>query len=182
MRKPNRDKQMRMEEPKFVFKPSFYPYQHLTSPLYRPSSTPHSQPNLRCRLVLQPLNPVQDPKPAADKPPLVSRSATAILTSAMPRNGNNPSLADTYGSETPNLLQTPKDTTSPPLIWDWDVEHDDRKRERRADSDATLRGAAPFEVDRRVLKDVVREKVGVDVGRINFLSAGMSRLVLDMRV
>jgi len=29
-----------------------------------------------------------------------------------------------------------------------------------------------FEVDRKILKDVVREKLGVDVGRITFLSSG----------
>jgi len=61
----------------------------------------------------------------------------------------------------------------PSLVWDWDIEHEDRKRERKVD--ATLRGAAPFEVDRRALKDVVREKMGSEVGRIKFLSAGMSR-------
>lgn len=35
-----------------------------------------------------------------------------------------------------------------------------------------MRDSAPFEVDRRLLKDVVREKMGVEVGRIKFLSAG----------
>lgn len=92
----------------------------------------------------------------------------------MPRNGNHLSFADTLDTETPTPLRTPHDDTRPPLIWDWDIEHEDRKRERKADSDATLRGATPFEVDRRVLKDVVREKIGVEVGRISFLSAGMS--------
>ncbi|KAF8157135.1 hypothetical protein B0H34DRAFT_712357 [Crassisporium funariophilum] len=58
----------------------------------------------------------------------------------------------------------------PPLEWDWAIEHADRKKERKAD--AALHGATPFEVDRRVLKDVVREKMGVEVGRITFLSAG----------
>ncbi|KAF8799492.1 hypothetical protein BYT27DRAFT_7120349 [Phlegmacium glaucopus] len=58
----------------------------------------------------------------------------------------------------------------PLLQWDWEIEHADRKKERKAD--AALHGATPFEVDRRVLKDVVREKMGVDVGRITFLSAG----------
>ncbi|TEB31932.1 hypothetical protein FA13DRAFT_1754691 [Coprinellus micaceus] len=57
----------------------------------------------------------------------------------------------------------------PPLVWDWDIEHADRKRERQ--EDAALRDQAPFEVDRRLLKDVVREKMGVEVGRIRFLSA-----------
>jgi hypothetical protein len=56
------------------------------------------------------------------------------------------------------------------LVWDWDIEHADRKRERQ--EDAALRDQAPFEVDRRLLKDVVREKMGVEVGRIRFLSAG----------
>jgi hypothetical protein len=58
----------------------------------------------------------------------------------------------------------------PPLQWNWEIEHADRKKERKAD--AALHGATPFEVDRRVLKDIVREKMGVDVGLITFLSAG----------
>lgn len=90
----------------------------------------------------------------------------------MPQKGTNLSL---------NLQQRPEKSTQPqpnvskqptgPLLeWDWDVEHEDRKQERKGD--AALRGAAPFEVDRRVLKDVVRERMGVEVGRIKFLSAG----------
>ncbi|KAJ8073384.1 hypothetical protein PM082_011659 [Marasmius tenuissimus] len=58
----------------------------------------------------------------------------------------------------------------PILAWDWDVEQEDRKRE--AKMDAALHGAIPFEVDRRVLKDVVREKMGMEVARIEFLSSG----------
>lgn len=58
----------------------------------------------------------------------------------------------------------------PPLIWDWDIEHADRKRE--AIADAAVHGSTPYQVDRRVLKDVVREKTGIDVGRITFLGAG----------
>ncbi|KAF5383255.1 hypothetical protein D9615_004905 [Tricholomella constricta] len=54
--------------------------------------------------------------------------------------------------------------------WNWEIEHADRRREARAD--AALHGATPFQVDRRVLKDVVRENKGIDVGRIEFLSAG----------
>ncbi|KAE9403548.1 hypothetical protein BT96DRAFT_814795 [Gymnopus androsaceus JB14] len=56
------------------------------------------------------------------------------------------------------------------LEWDWDVEHADRKAEAKAD--AALHGALPFEVDRKVLKDVVRERMGAEVVRIKFLSAG----------
>ncbi|KIJ15331.1 hypothetical protein PAXINDRAFT_169135 [Paxillus involutus ATCC 200175] len=57
-----------------------------------------------------------------------------------------------------------------PVQWDWDIEHEDRRRETKADS--VLHGAQPFQVDRRVLKDVVREKTNCEVGRITFLSSG----------
>lgn len=58
-----------------------------------------------------------------------------------------------------------------PLEWDWEVEQADRKCEAKAD--AAFHGAIPFQVDRKILKDVVRENMGVDVGRIAFLSSGM---------
>ncbi|KAF8189412.1 hypothetical protein BJ912DRAFT_966855 [Pholiota molesta] len=61
-------------------------------------------------------------------------------------------------------------TTKPPLTWDWTIEHEDRRRERKVDD--ALHAPTPFEVDRKILKDVVREKMGVEVGRIRFLSAG----------
>ncbi|KAJ7194493.1 hypothetical protein B0H12DRAFT_1082427 [Mycena haematopus] len=57
-----------------------------------------------------------------------------------------------------------------PLEWDWDIEHEDRKREAQAD--AALHGATHFEVDRRVLRDVVMEHMKTPVARIVFLSAG----------
>lgn len=96
----------------------------------------------------------------------------------MPYNGNNNLSINLQEDSTHSkklIFNASQETAKPPLVWDWDIEHDDRKRERKADSDATLRDAPPFEVDRRVLRDVVREKVGVEVGRIKFLSAGMSR-------
>ncbi len=58
----------------------------------------------------------------------------------------------------------------PSLQWDWDIEHEDRKREARAD--ASIHGAQPFQVDRKLLKDIVYEKMGVEVVRIRFLGAG----------
>lgn len=70
-------------------------------------------------------------------------------------------------SPDPSALPPPP---RPPLQWNWETEHADRKKEQKAD--AALHGATPFEVDRRVLKDIVREKMGVDTGRITFLSAG----------
>jgi hypothetical protein len=62
-------------------------------------------------------------------------------------------------------------TSSARIEWDWDFEHADRKKE--AIADAALHGAHPFQVDRKVLKDVVWEKSGTEVGRITFLSSGM---------
>ncbi|EIW77328.1 hypothetical protein CONPUDRAFT_84449 [Coniophora puteana RWD-64-598 SS2] len=60
-----------------------------------------------------------------------------------------------------------------PVEWDWDIEHADRARENKADAAQPLHDAAvPFQVDRRVLKDVVREKTGAEVGRIKFISSG----------
>ncbi|KAJ7599205.1 hypothetical protein C8J56DRAFT_184113 [Mycena floridula] len=64
----------------------------------------------------------------------------------------------------------PSTSSDRPLEWNWEVEHEDRKREAKAD--AALHGSTPFQVDRKVLKDVVREKAAVDVVRITFLSSG----------
>jgi len=75
-----------------------------------------------------------------------------------------------------NATKSPADSVAtpsqhlPPVVWDWDIEHTDRKRE--AIADAAVHGSIPYQVDRRVLKDVVREKTGLDVGRITFLGAG----------
>lgn len=65
------------------------------------------------------------------------------------------------------------------LEWDWDVEHQDRRLENKAD--ATLHNAHPFQVDRSVLKDVVREKSACPVARIKFLSSGTSGYPLSYR-
>lgn len=74
--------------------------------------------------------------------------------------------------------------SSAPLIWSWPHEHADRKREREADEALHGRHGVtnyvygsrnmPFEVDRKLLKDLVKEKMGEEVGRIQFLSAGMA--------
>ncbi|KAL4253046.1 hypothetical protein ABKN59_002248 [Abortiporus biennis] len=60
--------------------------------------------------------------------------------------------------------------TSSSLVWDWDIEHEDRKLEAKAD--AAIHGAAPFQVDRKLLRDIVQEKSGAEVARIKFLGAG----------
>ncbi|TDL14409.1 hypothetical protein BD410DRAFT_734132 [Rickenella mellea] len=52
------------------------------------------------------------------------------------------------------------------LTWDWSIDQADRAREAAADGDT------PFPVDRHVLRDVVRERMGEDVVRISFISSG----------
>jgi hypothetical protein len=62
---------------------------------------------------------------------------------------------------------------NPKIVWNWDIEHADRKREAKAD--AAFHSQHPFQVDRKLLKDVVRERLDTEVGRIVFLSSGESR-------
>lgn len=45
--------------------------------------------------------------------------------------------------------------------------------------DTAVHHVQPFQVDRRVLKDVVREKIGIEVARIVFLNAGKSYRTSD---
>jgi len=88
----------------------------------------------------------------------------------MHQNGHAFFLGAEEDSGSVNFPVSPAPTPNSTVEWDWDIEHADRKREAKAD--ATLHSATPFQVDRKVLKDVVREKMGADVGRITFLSAG----------
>ena len=81
----------------------------------------------------------------------------------------NASYSDTQIDD--YTTQVPVSNGVKPLEWDWEVEHADRKCEAKAD--AALHGAIPFQVDRKILKDVVRENMGADVGRIAFLSSGV---------
>lgn len=64
----------------------------------------------------------------------------------------------------------PEPAEKKPLVWNWEVEHADRKKEAKAD--AAIHGAPPFQVDRKLLKDIVREKMDAEVVRIEFLGAG----------
>jgi len=93
----------------------------------------------------------------------------------MQRNGHG-GYVDAVAQNTPLLPGTvplPQASFSTTVIqWDWDVEHRDRQLE--AKTEAALHGAQPFQVDRRVLRDVVREITGCEVGRIHFLSSGTS--------
>jgi len=93
-------------------------------------------------------------------------------------------------------LETPKPTFSQPLFslipnmtsvnyanakpahieWDWALEHADRKREAKADS--AVHGPPIFNVDRNILRDVIKEKLECRVGRITFLSSGACGFLL----
>jgi hypothetical protein len=85
-------------------------------------------------------------------------------------------VANIQGAPTTNGTVA-KDANGVPLEWDWDIEHADRKLEAKAD--AALHGATPFEVDRRVLKDVVLEHMRTPVVRIVFLGAGTFHKVVN---
>jgi hypothetical protein len=71
----------------------------------------------------------------------------------------------------PNMTLT--DFPKPSVVeWNWDLEQADRKREAKADS--AVHGVQPFLVDRNLLRDVIRERLGYRVGRITFLNSGAS--------
>lgn len=94
------------------------------------------------------------------------------FATSMHTNGYNVSVdLSANSSVITDSVSLPAQQNSEPLIvWDWDVEHKDRRRE--AEADAWMHGAQPFEVDRKILKDVVKEKMGSEVGRIKFISSG----------
>lgn len=64
------------------------------------------------------------------------------------------------------------------LAWSWEIEHEDRKKEAKAD--AAIHGAPPFQVDRKLLKDIVHEKMGAEVARIQYLGAGECKHVFPV--
>lgn len=70
----------------------------------------------------------------------------------------------------PSMTPTTPQASQPLLQWNWEAEHADRKLEAKADS--AIRDAPPFQVDRKLLKDIVQEKMGANVARIKFLGAG----------
>ena len=99
----------------------------------------------------------------------------------MQRNGHDAHVdaVAQYAPLLPGTVPLPPASPSTTVIeWDWDTEHHDRNLEAKAD--AALHGAQPFQVDRRVLKDVVRETMGCEVGRIKFLSSGTSSPLLSL--
>ncbi|THU96220.1 hypothetical protein K435DRAFT_630911, partial [Dendrothele bispora CBS 962.96] len=79
-------------------------------------------------------------------------------------------LGTEYHTAPDIVLSQPVSPDEDVLEWSWEAEHADRKRE--AKHDAAMHHETPFEVDRKLLKDVVFEKMGVPVIRILFLSSG----------
>ena len=92
---------------------------------------------------------------------------------AMQTNGHNVSINSSLNASGSSGSASTSSRTNikPPIEWDWDIEHGDRRIE--AEADAAMHGFQPFQVDRKVLKDVVREKMDAEVGRIKFLNSGM---------
>ena len=90
-------------------------------------------------------------------------------------------IPESFSQETPrppysqpsSFKLTTSNMTKPSAVeWDWNLEQADRKREAKAD--CAVHGVQPFQVDRNLLRDVIREKLGCRVGRITFLSSGAS--------
>lgn len=79
-------------------------------------------------------------------------------------------ISGTDYTDTDKNGEASKPVEKKPLVWDWTLEHEDRKKE--AKSDEARHGAGPFQVDRKLLKDIVREKMEAEVVRIQFLGAG----------
>ncbi|CDO74845.1 hypothetical protein BN946_scf184280.g5 [Trametes cinnabarina] len=107
------------------------------------------------------------------------RSSQAAALTASPRDHSpaarsrsqnviHPATPDTQPAQSMQPPEPPAD--KPRLVWDWDIEHADRQAERKADT--AVHGAIPFEVDRKLLKDIVQERMGAEVARIKFLGAG----------
>ncbi|KAI6040112.1 hypothetical protein EDC04DRAFT_2679705 [Pisolithus marmoratus] len=66
----------------------------------------------------------------------------------------------------------PSPASYTPVRWNHDEELADRRREADADSVTVHAAIQPLHVDRRVLRDIVRDSVHAQVGRITFLSSG----------
>ncbi|PIL27600.1 hypothetical protein GSI_10751 [Ganoderma sinense ZZ0214-1] len=106
-----------------------------------------------------------------------TREKSLVLPPTPPRqahprsaaSSSSPSMTRRLTQELPPL-QVSGSSQETPLEWDWDTEHEDRRAEARAD--AAVHNATPFQVDRKLLKDIVQERMGTQVARIKFLGAG----------
>ena len=63
--------------------------------------------------------------------------------------------------------------TSIKLEWDPDIDLADRVREKRHDGADTS-----FQLDRRIMREIVKEKLGHEVARIRFISSGKHTLII----
>ncbi|GJE86638.1 hypothetical protein PsYK624_027190 [Phanerochaete sordida] len=112
----------------------------------------------RERTALHPHTPPAPAPPQSSPPPPSPAPRAAMALDGTHLQTDTVSAQDT---DTPKKL---------PLTWSWELEHQDRKKEAQAD--AAVHGAPPFQVDRKLLKDIVQEKAQKDVARIQFLGAG----------
>jgi len=151
--------------------------QHLPPSLSSKRSHPtHSRHNEATRSSLD--GPSRSRSDISERGPRPSGSSTIMhppAAHASSRVQSQTHLARRHHTAVPPPLQgtvplPPPSSAYTPIAWDWQAEHRDRKLESKADS--ALHGTQPFQVDRRVLKEVVRERARVDVARITFLSSG----------
>jgi hypothetical protein len=137
------------------------------------------------------VSPYESLSPPIIHPPLLSFHSTVTphtdpsnhpsIRPIMIHDGST--IPESFSQETPrppysqpsSFKLTTHNMTKPSVVeWDWNLEHADRKREAKADSAVHGAQPGPFLVDRNLLRDVIREKLGCRVGRITFLNSGAS--------
>ncbi|KAM5533904.1 hypothetical protein V8D89_012444 [Ganoderma adspersum] len=122
------------------------------------SLSPHTPPSPSRPREKSSVLPTTPPTPARPNPAASSSTPTTI-----------PSIMRPLTHQL-SPLQVSGVPPEPPLEWDWDTEHEDRRAEAKAD--AAVHNATPFQVDRKLLKDIVQERMGTQVARIKYLGAG----------
>lgn len=105
------------------------------------------------------------PKPAQVLPSSATREAIASKAQPTSKSLPDPSPPPTSPTQT-------KKKPVKKLEWDWALEHADRTRELRLDAAGGVGDI--FQIDRKALRDAVKEKMGGEVVRIRFISSGSS--------
>lgn len=105
------------------------------------------------------------PKPAQVLPSSATREAIASKAQPTSKSLPDPSPPPTSPTQT-------KKKPVKKLEWDWALEHADRTRESRLDAAGGVGDI--FQIDRKALRDAVKEKMGGEVVRIRFISSGSS--------
>ena len=118
------------------------------------------------------------PLPSQPSSPSITQAAQAAPHQAfrLPSERSSTSQGvirsqQTYERKEPGVFPSEEKKPVKKIEWDWSLEHADRAREARLDAAGGVGDL--FQVDRKVLRDTVKEKMGGEVVRIRFISSGM---------